>query len=101
MKIPSFELGDIVRWEPSRLMPEKMADYCYGMVIREPELIKGGEYFYGGSDKDSSDSNMTFIEPMTAITVFSFKEQKVKILYHNPEDIPLIIEKVDFSDKIS
>jgi hypothetical protein len=100
MKIPSFELGDIVRWEPSHSISKRLIEHCYGMVIREPELIKGGEYFYGDSG-DEAGSNMTFIEPMTAITVFSFREQKVRILYHNPEDIPLIIEKVDFSDKIS
>ena len=100
MKIPSFELGDIVRWEPSQIISKKLIEYRYGMVIREPELIKGGEYFYGDRE-DGTDSNMTFIEPMTAIMVFSFKEQKVRILYHNPEDIPLIIEKIDFSDKTS
>ena len=76
MKIPSFELGDIVRWEPSQIISKKLIEYRYGMVIREPELIKGGEYY--GDREDGTDSNMTFIEPMTAIKLFSLKNRKLE-----------------------
>ena len=39
--------------------------------------------------------------PLIALTVFSFAEQRVVTLYRNPEDVPLFIEKVKFSEKSS
>lgn len=97
----SFKLGDIIRWGPSFMVANSDPTPSYGMVIKDMETVRGGKYSYGPVVDQAGEVQMTYIEPMTAITVFSFKEQRVIVLYQNPEDIPLNIEKVCFNDKSS
>lgn len=97
----SFELGDIVRWRPLFMVAGNALEEFYGMVIKDTETLRGGKYSYGSSESSTGDINMTYIEPMSAVTVFSFKDQKVVVLYQNPDDIPLSIEKVCFNNKNS
>jgi hypothetical protein len=95
----SFELGDIIKWGPTFMVGGVKSEESYGMVIRGTETIKGGKYSYGPFTETDGEIKMTYIEPMSAITVFSFKDQKVVTLYRNPDDIPLNIEKVCFNNK--
>jgi hypothetical protein len=95
----SFELGDIIKWGPTFMVEGVTPEESYGMVIRDMETVKGGKYSYGPITESDGEIKMTYIEPMSAITVFSFKEQKVVVLYRNPDDIPLSIEKVCFNNK--
>lgn len=93
----SYKLGDIVKWRPAHMVLGKETEPLYGMIIKEPEILRGGEYSYDGKDKSS---NLTKIEPMTALTVFSFRDQRVRVLYQSPEEVPLLIEKVEISAEI-
>lgn len=91
-----YNLGDIVRWKDSKIA----AEYDYGMLIKDPEIVSGGTYKFVDEIVevfDIRDSSFISSEPMVALTVFSFAEQKVITLYRNPEDIPRHIEKVKFS----
>jgi|TARA_R100000081_G_C4787409_1_gene155486 hypothetical protein len=93
-----FKLGDIIRWRDSKMS----LDYDYGMVIKEPHAISGGTYSVVDHLADIADfEGSTFVmsEPILALSVFSFAAQKVVIIYKNPEDLPLFIEKVDFYEK--
>lgn len=93
----SYKLGDIVRWHPSHMVIGKETEPLYGMIIKEPEIIRGGEYSYDASPEAPK---LTRIEPMTALTIFSFKDQRVRVLYQSPEEVPLLIEKVETSAEI-
>ena len=98
MKDIDFKLGDIVRWRDSKMSQ----DYDFGMVIKEPHIITGGVYSMAdhlADIMDSIDDTFVMAEPLSALTVFSFREQRVVVLYRNPEDLPLYIEKVTFSEK--
>lgn len=95
----SFKLGDIIKWGPIFMVANSKPEPFYGMVIKDIETVRGGKYSYGPLIDRGGEVQMTYIEPMSAITVFSFKEQKVVVLYQNPDDIPLNIEKVCFNDK--
>ncbi len=95
----SFKLGDIIKWGPTFMVENSPPVASYGMVRKDMETVRGGKYSYGPLLDSGGEVKMTFIEPMSAITVFSFKEQKVVVLYQNPDDIPLNIEKVCFNDK--
>lgn len=91
-----YRLGDIVRWKDSKIAGE----YDYGMVIKDPQVVSGGTYKFVDEIVeafDIRDSSFTASEPLVALTIFSFAEQKVITLYRNPEDIPRHIEKVKFS----
>tara|TARA_R100001015_G_C4543593_1_gene107035 strand:- start:109 stop:411 length:303 start_codon:yes stop_codon:yes gene_type:complete len=95
-----FKLGDIIRWRDSKMS----LDYDYGMVIKEPHEISGGTYSVVEKLADITDfEGSTFImsDPVMALSVFSFAAQKVVIIYKNPEDLPLFIEKVNFYEESS
>jgi len=92
----NYALGDIIRWKSSR----DSGDYDYGMVIREPEIVTRGTYTSSGVFADLVDYEIDTFRlqhPLCGITVFSFAQQKVVTIYRNPEDVPLFIEKVNFS----
>ena len=96
----NYTLGDIIRWKSSA----NSSDYDYGMVIREPEIVTSGTYTSSGVFADLIDYEIDTFRlqhPLCGITVFSFAQQKVVTIYRNPEDVPLFIEKVDFSQKSS
>ena len=96
----TYKLGDIVRWKDSKIIE----GYEYGMVIKEPSVIRGGVYKFANEIieiLDIQDSDFAIEQPLYALTVFSFGEQRVLTIYRNPEDIPYQIEKVDFSEKSS
>lgn len=96
----TYKLGDIVRWKDSKII----GSYEYGMVIKEPEIVSGGTYRFVNEIVemfDINDSSFITTEPIIALTVFSFGEQRVITIYRNPEDIPYHIEKVDFIEKSS
>lgn len=90
----SYKLGDIVKWRPMHMVIGRETEPLYGMIIREPEIIRGGEYSY---NEENEAPNLTRIEPMTALTIFSFKDQKVRVIYQSPEEAPLLIEKIETS----
>ncbi len=94
MDNPPFNLGDVVRWPSIATMSTSDPVYSYGMVIKVPEFIQGGEYIY--EPPDSRVSKMTYIEPILAITVYSFKDQRIRTVYQNSDEIPPEIQKVDF-----
>ena len=99
-KDDTYKLGDIVRWKDSKIIE----GYEYGMVIKEPSVVQGGVYKFANEIieiLDIQDSNFAIEEPLVALTVFSFGEQRVITLYRNPEDIPYQVKKVDFSQKSS
>ena len=96
MSLLSYKLGDIVRWEHRRSLLGKRSRYSYGMMIKDPETIKGGKYFYDNAPPPE-EPNIDCIKTTVAITVFSFKEQKVIVIYQSPEDPPINIERVCFS----
>ncbi len=93
MDNPPFILGDVVRW-PSAATTSDKPIYSYGMVIKEPEFIQGGEYVY--EPPHSRISKMTYIEPILAVTVYSFKDQRIRTVYQNSDEIPPEIQKVNF-----
>tara|TARA_Y100001938_G_C7868999_1_gene319339 strand:+ start:44 stop:352 length:309 start_codon:yes stop_codon:yes gene_type:complete len=96
----AYRLGDIIRWRGSTASP----DYDYGMVIGEPQLVTQGIYTFREDLADICEpaaGRFAMDNPLYSITVFSFGEQRVVILYKNPEDVPLFIEKVTFSKKSS
>lgn len=95
MIFPNYEMGDILKWKTSE------SGYSYGMLMKM-ETMRSAEFrpIYSdtsGIDDDLVPPNLIYAEPMAVITVFSFEEQKVKVLYQNPEDVPLFVEKVSFS----
>lgn len=93
-----YELGDIVKWRGHK----SSTDYNYGMIIREPQVVTGGLYSFSEHLADLADisaDTFTMTNPLIALTIFSFAEQRVVTLYRNPEDVPLFIEKVRFSEK--
>ena len=95
-----YELGDIVRWRASKVS----TDYDYGMIIKQPQVVTGGLYSFSEHLADMIDisgETFTMTNPLIALTVFSFAEQRVVTLYRNPEDDPLFFEKVKFSQKSS
>ena len=97
-EIDTYKLGDIVRWRDSKVI----GDHEYGMIIKEPEIVSGGTYRFVDEIveiMDIRDSSFIASEPIVALTVYSFGEQRVITLYRNPEDIPYQIEKVDFIEK--
>ena len=102
MEILSYELGDIIRWAPAHVVAvgDKSDDkYSYGMVIKTPEIIKSGKYYYIFDNSPLAEQDGLRAEQFTAaITVFSFEDQGVLILYQSPEEPPLIIERVSFSE---
>ena len=92
-----YELGDIVRW---RSPLQDTVDY--GMVIKAPEIVSAGIYTFTNQIvqiMEIEDDTFRLSEPLMALTIYSFGEQKVMTLYKNPEDVPLFIEKVTFSEK--
>ena len=93
-----YKLGDIIRWRSSAVD----VNYDYGMVIREAEIVRSGIYSF--TEKlidmdDVSESTFELDNPLVGITVYAFGDQKVVTLYKNPDDIPLLIDKVDFLNK--
>jgi len=96
MKVLSYKLGDIVRWEHRRSLLGRKSRYSYGMMVKDPETIKGVKYFYGAAPP-LEEPNIVCLKTTVAITVFSFGEQKVITLYQSPEDPPLVIERISFS----
>lgn len=95
-----YKLGDIIRWRGATTSTE----YDYGMVIGEPQIVTHGIYTF--REKlidmfDADDDTFAMDNPLYSITVFSFADQRVITLYKNPEDVPLFIEKVTFSQKSS
>tara|TARA_Y100000004_G_C8808422_1_gene366519 strand:+ start:88 stop:390 length:303 start_codon:yes stop_codon:yes gene_type:complete len=96
----SYELGDIVRWKHSA----GETSHDYGMVIKLPEVVLAGVYTFTNQlveMMDIEDDTFKLSEPLVALTVYSFGDQKVVTLYKTPEDVPLFIEKVTFSEKSS
>jgi hypothetical protein len=94
----AYKLGDIVRWKDSKIMES----YEYGMIIKNPEVVSGGTYRFAGELVEYVDvRNSSFIsaEPILALTIFSFGEQRVITIYRNPEEIPYSVEKVNFFQK--
>jgi len=94
MENPPFTLGDIVKWPSLYEEADSGPTYSYGMVIKEPEFIQGGEYKYESPLEKRS--RMTFIEPIMAVTVYSFKDQRVRTIYQNTDELPSEIQKVTF-----
>jgi len=94
----AYKLGDIVRWKDSKIMES----YEYGMIIKSPEVVSGGTYRLAGEIVEFVDvpsSSFISTDPIVALTIFSFGEQRVITIYRNPEDIPYSIEKVNFFEK--
>jgi len=93
----TYKLGDIVRWKDSKIMES----YEYGMIIKNPEVVSGGTYRFAGEIVEYIDvpSSSFITEPILALTIFSFGEQRVITIYRNPEDIPYSVEKVNFFEK--
>jgi len=94
----AYKLGDIVRWKDSKIMES----YEYGMIIKDPYSVSGGTYRFAGElveYVDARDSSFISAEPLLALTIFSFGEQRVITIYRNPEDIPYSVEKVNFFQK--
>lgn len=93
-----YDLGDIVRWRHSK----NSTVYDYGMIIKDPQVVTGGMYSFSDHLADIADlsgETFTMANPLVALTVFSFAEQRVVTLYRNPEDVPLFIEKIKFSEE--
>lgn len=94
----SYDLGDIVRWRSVLTA----TDYDYGMVIAKPQIVSAGIYTFTNQIvelMDIEDDTFKLSEPLVALTIYSFGEQRVVTLYKTPEDVPLFIEKVAFSEK--
>jgi len=94
-----YELGEIIRWKSSLA-----DDFDYGMVIKKGHMITAGIYSIESRLTeliDNEGSPTTGNETLMAITAYSFREQRVITIYRNPEDVPLLIEKVKFSKKTS
>lgn len=91
MKSPPYKLGDIVKWWHKASLLTLEPEYSYGMMMKDPETIRGGKYFYNKAPQ-SDPPTMVNLQTTVAITVFSFKEQKVITLYQSPEEPPLKIE---------
>ena len=94
----SYDLGDIVRWR-SGLTDN---NYDYGMVIAKPQIVSAGIYTFTNQIvelMDIADDTFKLSEPLVALTIYSFGEQRVITLYKTPEDVPLFIERVVFSEK--
>tara|TARA_B100000900_G_scaffold405230_1_gene414561 strand:- start:717 stop:1028 length:312 start_codon:yes stop_codon:yes gene_type:complete len=90
-----YKLGDIVRWRDSKIVES----YDYGMIIKEPYIVTSGTYRFAGETVefiDVKDSSFIHGEPVVALTVFSFGDQRVITIYRNPEEIPYSVEKVNF-----
>tara|TARA_Y100000310_G_scaffold317405_1_gene370260 strand:+ start:274 stop:573 length:300 start_codon:yes stop_codon:yes gene_type:complete len=96
MTLLSYKPGDIVRWKHRRRLLGKNPLYSYGMMVKDPETINGGKYFYDNAPLPE-EPNLDCIKTTVAITVFSFKEQKIIVLYQSPEEPPITIERVCFS----
>lgn len=94
--ISHLQLGDIVWWVPQHMVYGRESEKRYGMIIRELETFKGGRFSYG---LDAGEQAPMTLESMLAITIFSFGDQRVITLYQNPEEFPLIVNKVDFNRK--
>jgi hypothetical protein len=91
MKSLSYKLGDVVRWWHRAAAINREPEYSYGLMVKDAETITGGKYFYKNVPPPGVPSMMC-LETTIAITVFSFKEQRVIILYQSPEEPPLKIE---------
>lgn len=93
----SFMLGDIVRWK-SRGIEEK---FHYGLVVAPESFIRHGSYTFSSMVEEDIDAVPLDLSPIPirSITVYSFSAQKIITIYQNPEDVPLLIEKVDFPQK--
>jgi hypothetical protein len=93
----AYELGDIIRWKSRK--EEK--EYDYGMIIKEGQLITSGVYSFDKRLRELEECEPPLMdqdETLLSITIYSFGQQKVITLYRNPEDLPLHIEKVKFSE---
>ena len=93
----TYELGEIIRWKSS-----PVEEFDYGMVIKRGHIITTGVYSL--EDRltelvDNGDTQLPHNEALMAITVYSFRDQRVMTIYRSPEDLPLYIEKVKFSKK--
>ena len=91
-----LQLGDIVWWNPQHMVYGREFKRQYGMIIKELETFKGGRFSYG---LDADQASPMLMETLTAITIFSFADQRVITLYQNPEELPLVVNKADFSRK--
>jgi len=96
MKSLSYKLGDIVKWWYRTSLVNREPEYSYGMMLKDPETIRGGKYFYNKAPQIDPPAPIC-LQTTVAITVFSFGEQKVITLYQSPEEPPLKIELFNFS----
>lgn len=94
MKSLPYKLGDVVRWWYGTSIVNREPDYFYGMMVEDPEMIRGGKYYYNKAPP-ADEPAMVSLQTTVAITVFSFKEQRVITLYQSPEEPPLGIELVN------
>jgi hypothetical protein len=95
-----FKCGDIIRWKAF----DQEFEYHYALVIR---LHDYSEYTHYEFPLEYGPEMMTGIEYLPhryqcvrSITVFSFYEQKTRIIYQSPYDVPYFPELVvyDFDD---
>lgn len=99
----NFKCGDVVRWKAFAMDFE----FHYGLIIGLEEFSEYHHYQFPFEDLDSSYDIMTgcgYIplnyEYVTSVTVFSFYEQKKRIIYQSSMDVPYRLELVlyDFWD---
>ena len=95
----AFTLVDIVRWKS----PGLEGKFQYGLVVAPESFIRHGSYTFASmveADPDAVPLELSTL-PIRSITVYSFSAQRIITIYQNPEDVPLLIEKVDFPKKSS
>ena len=101
MEWSNFKNGDIVRWKAF----DKEFDFHYGIVVRLEDYSEFSHYEFPLSYP--FEETMTGIDAyiprryqyVRSITVFSFYEQKTRIIYQSPFDVPYFPELIVYNSE--
>jgi len=90
-----FKCGDIVRWKSFG----QEFDFHYGLIIGLQEFAEYHHYEFPFDDFDPGYDMMTGFgyvplryESVNSVTVFSFSEQKKRIIYQSSLEVPYYLE---------
>jgi hypothetical protein len=99
--LSKFKCGDIVRWKAF----DKDFEYHYALIIKLDDYSEYSHYEFPLENQYDMMTGLEYLphryQAVRAITVFSFYEQTIRIIYQSPFDVPYFPELVifDFDDE--
>ena len=97
MDLSQFKCGDIVRWKAF----DKDFKYHYALIIKLTDYSEYSHYEFPFEQHYEIMTGLEYLphryQSVRAITVFSFYEQEVRIIYQSPYDVPYFPELVVYN----